>query len=124
MLKDKFFSNNALIGIAYVNASFNNTLITITDKKKTIIVGSGGIVEQLKGSKRGTSYAGQNVAILVGKKAYIKGIRFIHVQIKGFGIARKSVLQGFLISGLHILNIKDCSSIAHNGCRESKKKKI
>lgn len=125
MFKKKKFSNNSLIGIAYVNASFNNTLITITDsKRKTLVVGSGGCVDQLKGSKRGTSYAGQSVGIYVGKKAYLKGLRFLHVQIKGFGSGRKSALQGFLIAGLHILDIKDCSSVAHNGCRESKKKKI
>lgn len=116
--------NVYLIAIAYVYSSLNNTLITITNiKSQTILFGSSGLLA-LKGAKRSTSFAGQNLAEILGKKVFSIGFRFIYIQIKGFGNSRKSVLKGFMSSNLKIIAIKDCTKISHNGCKAKKRRRI
>nr|YP_009476618.1 ribosomal protein S11 [Chroomonas placoidea]AVM81111.1 ribosomal protein S11 [Chroomonas placoidea] len=116
--------NLHIVAIVYIYTSFNNTLITITNiKGQTILFGSAGSLG-LKGSKRSTAFAGQSIADVLGKKLFILGFRFVYIQFKGFGSARKSVLKGFLGSSLKILTIKDKTNIAHNGCKAKKKRRI
>lgn len=113
-----------LIGIVHIFSTFNNTLITITNiKGKTILFGSSGFLN-LKGAKRGTAYSGQLIADILGKKIFGLGFRFVFIQFKGFGNARKSILKGFKSSNLKAIKIKDCTAIAHNGCKKKKKRRI
>ncbi|YP_001874774.1 ribosomal protein S11 (mitochondrion) [Hemiselmis andersenii] len=112
------------IGIVYVYTTFNNTLMTVTDiKGKTLIFTSAGFLG-LKGVRRSTAYAGQTLTTVLSKNMSKLGIRFIQIRLKGFGNARKSVLKGFAATNLEIISIKDFTSIAHNGCRRKKKRRI
>ena len=116
--------NFHIVAIVYIYTSFNNTLITITNiKGQTVLFASSGCLG-LKGSKRSTTFAGQSLADLIGKKMFALGFRFVYIQLKGFGAARKSVLKGFSSSNLKILMIKDKTNIAHNGCKAKKKRRI
>lgn len=113
-----------LIGIVHIYSTFNNTLITTTNMKgESILFGSSGFLN-LKGAKRGTSYAGQLISEILGKKMFLLGFRFVFIQFKGFGNARKSVLKGLKLSNLKAIKIKDCSMISHNGCKKKKKRRI
>jgi small subunit ribosomal protein S11 len=124
MLKKLNKKYTSLVAIAYVYTTFNNTLITITNIKGTsLIFGSTGFLG-LKGAARGTSYAGQSIASFLGKKIFGLGIKFLQIRIKGFGNSRKFLLKGFTDTSLKIISIKDFSSLAHNGCRKKKKKRI
>jgi small subunit ribosomal protein S11 len=116
--------NFHIVAIVYIYTSFNNTLITITNiKGQTVLFASSGCLG-LKGSKRSTTFAGQSLADIIGKKMFALGFRFIYIQLKGFGAARKSVLKGFSFSNFKILMIKDKTNIAHNGCKAKKKRRI
>lgn len=113
-----------LTGIVYIYLTFNNTLISVTDiNGKTILFASSGLLG-LKGAKRGTSYAGQSIAMMLSKKLYLLGFRFLYIQLKGFGGARRSVLKGFTFSNFKVISIKDRTAIAHNGCKQRKKRRI
>lgn len=116
--------NLYIVAIVYIYTSFNNTLITITNTKgHTILFGSSGLLG-LKGAKRSTAFAGQSLADILSKKMFMLGFRFVYIQLKGFGSARKSVLKGFSSSNFKILTIKDKTNIAHNGCKAKKKRRI
>lgn len=126
MKKFKALNNkySSLIGIVHILSTFNNTLLTITNiEGNTILFGSAGFLN-LKGAKRGTAYAGQLIADILGKKMFTLGFRFIFIQFKGFGNARKSILKGFKSANLKAIKIKDCTSIAHNGCKTKKRRRI
>lgn len=115
---------NILVAFVYINLSFNNTLITVTDLQgKTISFGAGGFLG-LKGARRSTAYAGQTIAMLLGKKLFSLGFRYILLNLNGFGSARKTVLKGLISTKLKILRIKDSTGIAHNGCKAKKKRRI
>jgi small subunit ribosomal protein S11 len=115
---------NTLVAFVYINLSFNNTLITITNiHGKTISFGAGGFLG-LKGARRSTAYAGQTVALLLGKKLFSLGFRYVLLNLNGFGSARKTVLKGLISSKLKVLRIRDTTSIAHNGCKSKKKRRI
>ena len=112
------------VAVVYIYTSFNNTLITITNiKGQTILFGSSGLLG-LKGAKRSTAFAGQSIADVLSKKMFGLGFRFVYIQLKGFGSARKSVVKGFSVSNFKILTIKDRTNIAHNGCKAKKKRRI
>ena len=116
--------NLHIVAVVYIYTGFNNTLITITNiKGQTILFGSSGLLG-FKGAKRGTAFAGQSIADILAKKISMLGFRFLYIQLKGFGSSRKSVLKGFLLSGLKVLMIKDKTNIAHNGCKAKKKRRI
>lgn len=126
MSKAKILNNKYLytVGIISIYSSFNNTLITVKNiKDKTILCGSSGFVG-LKGAKRSTSYAGQSIAQILGEKIFNLGFRFIYIEFKGFGNARKAIIKSFLSSNLIIIGIKDTSHIAHNGCKSKKRRRI
>lgn len=118
------YKTNLLVAFVFISLSFNNTLITITNfNGKTISFGSGGLLG-LKGARRSTSYAGQTVATLLGKKIFALGFRYIILNLNGFGSARKTILKGFISTKLRVLRIRDTTSIAHNGCKAKKKRRI
>jgi small subunit ribosomal protein S11 len=126
MLKIKKLNTKytSLVAIVYVYTTFNNTLITITNiRGKTLLFGSCGFLG-LKGAKRNTTYAGQYIANILGKKIYDFGLNFLQIRLKGFGNSRKPILKGFMIANLKIISIKDSNCMAHNGCRAKKQRRI
>jgi len=110
-------------GIVIVNSSFNNTIITLTDKNGNVIIwGSGGTVG-FKGSRKSTPFAAQQVAEMIIRKMSEIGLRTVEIRAKGPGPGRESAIRAIQASGVEVKAIKDVSSHPHNGCRPKKKKK-
>lgn len=116
--------NNHKFVIVNILSSSNNTIINVsTTSCKTLFCGSCGFLN-LKGAKRGTSYASQRISNILARKLYSIGFKYIYIKLKGFGNGRYSSLKGFGSSGLKILNIVDKTSVAFNGCKSPKKRRI
>ena len=113
-----------LIAVANILSTSNNILINISDlNNKTIYFGSSGLLG-IKGSRRSTSYAGQSIANVLGKKLFFLGIRYLYVKIKGFGYSRYSSLKGLNLAGIKFLSILDKTPIPFNGCKPSKRRRM
>ena len=111
-------------GKVYVTATFNNTLVTITDKEgNTICWGSAGACG-FKGARKATPYAATTAVDKVARKAMAQGLRDVEVYIKGPGVGRDSALRGLKQAGLNITLIADVTPIPHNGCRAKKKRRV
>lgn len=117
-------SQKIFFGIAHINATLNNTIVTITDQKGNTISWASGGSAGFQGAKRASSYAAQRAAEVAGVKAYQKGIRAIDVKIHGFGQGRESSIRGLRSIGLLVTTLQDITSIPHNGCRPSKKRRL
>jgi small subunit ribosomal protein S11 len=115
---------NIAVGVAHVNSTFNNTLITISDVQgNTIAYSSSGVVG-FKGSRRSTPYAAQMAAEDAGKKAMEHGMRSLEVEVKGPGSGRESALRALQSVGFVITSIKDVTPIPHNGVRAPKRRRV
>jgi small subunit ribosomal protein S11 len=124
LIKSKTYKKKSLIAIVNIFSTSNNTIINISDTySKTLFFGSGGLLG-IKGSRRSTSYAGQAIASVVGKKLLSLGVKYIYIKLKGFGKGRYSSLKSFFILGFNIINISDVTSLPFNGCKPSKKRRI
>lgn len=111
-------------GIAHVLASFNNTIVTITDKQgNTISWASSGNVG-FHGSKKSTPFAAQIAADTAAKRALERGVKEVEVYVKGPGSGRESAIRSLQAAGLVITAIKDVTPIPHNGCRPSKRRRV
>ncbi len=111
-------------GRAYIQATFNNTIVTLTDPEGNVIAwGSSGTVG-FKGSRKGTPYAAQQAAQDAARKAMEQGLRQIEVYVKGPGSGREAAIRSLQSSGLYITGIRDVTPIPHNGCRPPKKRRI
>ncbi len=111
-------------GKAYIQSTFNNTIITLTDMAgNTIACGSAGTVG-FKGSRKGTAFAAQRASTEVAKKGVEHGLQYVEVRIKGPGSGRESAIRALQASGLNITSIKDVTPTPHNGCRPRKKRRI
>jgi small subunit ribosomal protein S11 len=111
-------------GIAHVNATFNNTTITITDTHgNTVSWGSAGKAG-FKGSKKSTPFAATVAAEQAGREAMTAGVRRVHVRVQGPGSGRESAIQALASAGLQVKSIKDVTPIAHNGCRPPKRRRV
>ncbi len=111
-------------GIAHITATFNNTLITITDLQgNTVTWGSAG-KSGFKGSKKSTSFAATVAAENCGREALNLGVKRLHVRVQGPGSGRESAIQALASAGLRILSIRDVTPIPHNGCRPPKKRRV
>lgn len=111
-------------GIAHVKATFNNTLVTITDTNgDTLIRESAGTIG-FKGSRKSTPFAAQRAAESAAVKARKMGLNEIEVQVKGPGSGRESAVTALQAAGLKILSIEDVTPIPHNGCRPRKKRRV
>ncbi|MFB3112778.1 MAG: 30S ribosomal protein S11 [Gemmatimonadales bacterium] len=111
-------------GIAHITATFNNTLITITDLQgNTVTWGSAG-KSGFKGSKKSTSFAATVAAENCGREALNLGVKRLHVRVQGPGSGRESAIQALAAAGLRILSIRDVTPIPHNGCRPPKKRRV
>lgn len=115
---------NVPYGVAHVNASFNNTIITIADPNGNAISWSSSGAHGFKGSKKATPYAAQVVAEDAGRKAMEHGMKTIEVRVKGPGSGRESALRAFQAVGFTITSIRDVTPIPHNGCRPPKRRRV
>ena len=111
-------------GVAHVNATFNNTLITITDAHgNTVSWGSAGKAG-FKGSKKSTPFAATVAAEQAAREALSAGVRRVHVRVQGPGSGRESAIQALATAGLQVKSIKDVTPIPHNGCRPPKRRRV
>ena len=111
-------------GIVHIQATFNNTIITITDPEGNVLFwGSGGKVG-FKGTKKGTPYAAQQAGEQIGKEAVSLGMRKIEIWLKGPGSGREAAVRALQNAGLEITAIRDRTPIPHNGCRPPKKRRV
>ena len=115
---------NITSGIAHVAATFNNTVITITDVQGNAIAWSTAGAQGFKGSRKSTPYAAQMAAENAGKKAQEHGMRTLEVNVKGPGSGRESALRALQAVGFHITAIRDVTPIPHNGCRPPKRRRV
>jgi small subunit ribosomal protein S11 len=115
---------NITSGVAHVNASFNNTMITITDAQGNSIAWASSGSSGFKGSRKSTPYAAQMAADSAAKKAMEHGVKTLEVEVKGPGSGRESALRALQAAGFTITSIKDVTPIPHNGCRPPKRRRI
>ena len=115
---------NITSGVAHVSATFNNTMITITDVQGNAIAWSSAGAQGFKGSRKSTPYAAQVAADDAGKKAAEHGVRTLEVEVKGPGSGRESALRGLAAVGFNITSIRDVTPIPHNGVRPSKRRRV
>lgn len=122
--KKKKMLKGVTTGIAHINASFNNTVVTITDKQGNTLVWSTPGIVGYSGSKRSTPFAAQVAATDAAKKALDIGLKEVEVYVKGPGPGRESAIRALQATGLTILLIRDITPIPHNGCRPRKKRRV
>ncbi len=115
---------NITAGVAHVNASFNNTMITITDAQGNVIAWSSSGCKGFKGSRKSTPYAAQVAAEDAGRKAQEHGMRTLDIEVKGPGAGRESALRALQACGFAVASIRDVTSIPHNGCRPPKRRRV
>jgi len=115
---------NITSGICHVNASFNNTLITITDVQGNTVAWSSAGVQGFKGSRKSTPYAAQMAAEDAGRKAQEHGVRTLEVEVTGPGSGRESALRALQTVGFTVTTIRDVTPIPHNGCRPRKRRRV
>lgn len=115
---------NITSGVAHVNASFNNTMITITDAQGNTIAWSSSGTKGFKGSRKSTPYAAQVAAEDAGRKAMDHGMKVLEVEVTGPGSGRESALRALQAVGFQITSIRDVTPIPHNGCRPRKRRRV
>jgi small subunit ribosomal protein S11 len=115
---------NITSGVAHVNSTFNNTMITITDAQGNSIAWSSAGAQGFKGSRKSTPYAAQMAAEDAGRKAQDHGVKTLEVEVKGPGSGRESALRALQAVGLTITSIRDVTPIPHNGCRPRKRRRV
>ena len=115
---------NIVSGVAHVNASFNNTIITITDAQGNTISWSSAGTMGFKGSRKSTPYAAQMAAEDAGRKAAEHGVKTLEVNVSGPGSGRESALRALQAVGMTITTIRDVTPIPHNGCRPPKRRRV
>ena len=115
---------NISSGIAFVNSTFNNTIISITDEHGNVISWSSAGLKGFKGSRKSTPYAAQIAADDAANKAYDQGLRTLSVQVKGPGSGRETALRALQSRGFKIISIRDTTLLPHNGTRAPKKRRV
>ena len=115
---------NITSGVAHVNASFNNTMITIADMQGNTISWSSSGVMGFKGSRKSTPYAAQVAAEDAAKKAQEHGMKTLEVEVRGPGSGRESALRALQAAGFNVTSIRDVTTIPHNGCRPRKRRRV
>ncbi len=112
------------VGRAYIQSTFNNTLVTLTDPQGNVLAWGSSGTAGFKGSRKGTPYAAQMAARDAARKAMTHGLRQIEVYVKGPGSGREAAIRSLQSTGLYITGIKDVTPIPHNGCRPPKKRRV
>ena len=111
-------------GRAYIQSTFNNTMVTLTDPAGNVIAWGSSGISGFKGSRKGTPYAAQLAARDAARRAMEHGLRQIEVYVKGPGSGREAAIRSLQSSGLYITGIRDVTPIPHNGCRPPKRRRI
>ena len=122
--KTKKIKKNITSGIAYVQATFNNTIVSITDDNGNVIAWSSAGAKGFKGSRKSTPYAAQITADTAATKAQEYGLKTLTVKLKGPGSGRETALRALQSRGFKILSIKDITPMPHNGARPPKKRRV
>ncbi len=112
------------VGVAHIKASFNNTIITLTDVYGNVISSASAGKMGFKGSRKNTPFAAQQAANAAAREAMDLGLRKIDVRVKGPGSGRDSAIRSLQAAGLQITSIRDVTPIPHNGCRPKKKRRV
>ena len=120
----KRVKKNIQTGLAYIQCSFNNTIVTITDVSGNVLSWSSAGLKGFRGSKKSTPYAAQMAAEDAGKKAQDYGLRTLSVFVKGPGSGREAAIRGFANIGYNVTLLRDITPIPHNGCRPKKKRRV
>ncbi len=115
---------NITSGVAHVSATFNNTIITITDAQGNTLAWASAGGQGFKGSRKSTPYAAQMAAESAGRKAQEHGMTTLEVEVRGPGSGRESALRALQAVGFTITSIRDVSRIPHNGCRPPKRRRV
>ena len=123
-VRKKKVKKNVPVGIAYVHATFNNTIVTITDPSGAVLAWSSSGSNGFKGSRKSTPFAAQVAGENAARKAKEFGVRAVTVYVKGPGSGRESALRALHQAGLNISLIKDTTPIPHNGCRPRKSRRV
>ena len=120
----KKIKKNITTGIAFVNATFNNTIVSITDDSGNVIAWSSAGSKGFKGSRKSTPYAAQIAADAAATKAQEHGLKILTVKLKGPGAGRETALRALQSRGFKILSIRDTTTMPHNGSRPPKKRRV
>jgi small subunit ribosomal protein S11 len=115
---------NILNGIAHIQSTFNNTIVTITDPVGNVVAWSSAGTQGFKGSRKSTPFAAQLAAADAAKKAMEHGMRNVEVYVKGPGAGREAALRALQATGFNVVLIKDVTPIPHNGCRPPKRRRV
>src|SRR3977135_851827 len=115
---------NVSVGIAYIQATFNNTTVTITDTKGDTLCWASAGTTGFKGSRKSTPFAGQMAAQQCAEKAAKFGVRELEVRVKGPGSGRESAITALQAAGMTIKSIEDITPLPHNGCRPPKRRRV
>ncbi|MFZ5365334.1 MAG: 30S ribosomal protein S11 [Patescibacteria group bacterium] len=112
------------LGRAYVKATYNNTIVTLTDQNGNVLSWSSAGLNGFKGPKKSTPFAASIIAKDAVEKSKVYGLRDVHVFVQGVGLGREAAVRGLNASGLNVLSIKDVTPIPHNGCRRKKPRRV
>ena len=123
-VKKKKIRRNVNKGIAYIKATFNNTIVTMTDAAGDVICWATAGTVGFKGSRKSTPFAAQRAAETVAEKAAKVGVREVEIRVKGPGAGRESAITGLQASGMSIKSIEDVTPLPHNGCRPPKRRRV
>ncbi len=117
-------AKNVVQGVAHVQATFNNTIVTITDSQGNVVTWSSAGSVGFKGSRKSTPFAAQTAANNVAQKAMAHGMKEVKVYVKGPGAGREAAIRALQAAGLEVTAIKDVTPIPHNGCRPPKRRRV
>jgi small subunit ribosomal protein S11 len=123
-VKKKKIRKDIGFGVAYVQSTFNNTIITITDQQGSTLCWRSSGTAGFKGARKGTPFAAQLAAKEVAANAKEFGVRYVDVRVKGPGAGRESAIRALQVGGLEIKSIRDVTPIPHNGCRVRKRRRV
>ena len=123
-VKKKKEKKNITSGVAHVNSTFNNTIITITDHQGNAVAWSSAGIQGFKGSRKSTPFAAQLAAEDAGKKAQEHGLKVLEVKVSGPGAGRESALRALQTIGFTVTTINDVTPMPHNGCRPPKRRRV
>ena len=115
---------NIAYGVAHIQATFNNTIVSLTDSKGEVISWASAGTVGFKGTKKGTPFAAQLASEACARRAMEHGLKRVDVMVKGPGSGRETAIRALQAAGLDIASIKDCTPIPHNGCRPPKRRRV
>ena len=124
VVRKKRERKNIPTGVAHIQSTFNNTIVTITDPRGSVVSWSSAGVQGFKGSRKSTPFAAQLVAEDAAKKAMEQGMRSVEVLVKGPGAGREAALRAIGSAGMQVTLIKDVTPVPHNGCRPPKRRRV